>query len=633
MPLKTTFKLLLLLPICFSVSASEAWILTPNQKFRIWTPRFRNETAWKQADALHQTNLLGEGVRGFVRGAPFAGQLIRLQGLQNSRSHCHAVIMLKNGTIRAWPMLSFTDSDLRYLKNVYDKFLKPDKNRESFKRIVNYQNYKKENYGKTYEIFETDYWTVWRGLSKEDEGATAFTPDFMPRVLKYLDQTWCFYRDVLGFPMPWSDKEHQANDWKNDPVHHKVNVFLTHTGLAHHKSGWANGARGIQIHPNAFGDGSSVLPHEAGHVMQLYSGGMRNLSTVGSFWETHANWQAHQFIPSFVGNQKKYFDNMHFSLNWSGHRYSSWMWLQHIYEAPNIDSQLPIDVWLENRKDDKGRSTEDPIQTFLRLFVEKKIFPGDPMEGFGDELGIMAARMITMDYVYQQTYLDARVRAYNKQLPAAPVITVEEIPGRIGTLRPTEEYIPDQYGVNIIQIKNPSSRIKVSLEKDTLRECSSGSWRLTLVAVARDLKTRYSAMTRGKAVSIEVNDGDQVFAAVTAVPSVHRPREFNDVEGLSQKFPYVLVLEQDFDISSTKKLRPKTSTNKFKKPTPSNSTQSHGSRIWTDITGNFTREASFIELAEGKVTLQLTDGRRTIISFEILSKKDQEYVLDIGDSQ
>ena len=83
----------------------------------------------------------------------------------------------------------------------------------------------------------------------------------------------------------------------------------------------------------------------------------------------------------------------------------------------------------------------------------------------------------------------------------------------------------------------------------------------------------------------------------------------------------------------TKKLRPKTSTNKFKKPTPSNSTQSHGSRIWTDITGNFTREASFIELAEGKVTLQLTDGRRTIISFEILSKKDQEYVLDIGDSQ
>ena len=113
---------------------------------------------------------------------------------------------------------------------------------------------------------------MWRGLSKEDEGATAFTPDFMPRVLKYLDQTWCFYRDVLGFPMPWSDKEHQANDWKNDPVHHKVNVFLTHTGLAHHKSGWANGARGIQIHPNAFGDGSSVLPHEAGHVMQLYSG-------------------------------------------------------------------------------------------------------------------------------------------------------------------------------------------------------------------------------------------------------------------------------------------------------------------------------------------------------------------------
>ena len=177
------------------------------------------------------------------------------------------------------------------------------------KRIVEYKDYKEENRGKTYEAFESDFFVLWRGMDNKRAGMDAFEPEFTPRVLTYMDEIWCFYRDALGFPMPWSDKKRQAFYQKAEPAFHKINVYLTETGLSKHKKGWANGASAIQIHPRALGGGSSVIVHEMGHVMQLYSGGMQNWSPVGSFWETHANWQTHQFIPSFVGGQKQYFDD------------------------------------------------------------------------------------------------------------------------------------------------------------------------------------------------------------------------------------------------------------------------------------------------------------------------------------
>ena len=519
--------------------ASEAWIETPEQSIRTWTPQFVTEAGWQKADAS------STDVRGFVRGVPFKGSLLRLHGLQNIRSHQQAVIKLESGTIRGWPVKSFSETDQNYLKSMATKYVKPGKNDEKQDRTVEYKDYKEEDRGKTYEMFESTYWTVWRGMDKEGKGKEAFKPEFMPRALKYMDQTWGFYKDALQIPMPWSDAKRQPFSWKEEPALHKVNVYLTETGLSRHKKGWANGSSAIQIHPAALGEGSSVLPHEAGHVMQLYMGGMQQWSAVGSFWETHANWQAHQFIPSFVGGQKQYFDNMHYDLNWSGHRYNSWLWLQHLYETPRIGPRIPIDVWLENQKNEEGRSIEDPIQTFLRLFKEKGIFPNDPMVGFGDELGNMAARIVTMDYVYQQTYLDARSAAYKKPSPAVPVVKMEAVPDNKGVLRPPEKYIPGQYGINIMEIETPAGTVTVLLEKDTSRECAEGSWRLTLVAVDKDLRPRYSNMTtQDKAVSINVNKGDRIFAAVTAVPAKHIPREFNDTTGLAQSFPYILTVSQ-----------------------------------------------------------------------------------------
>lgn len=49
-------------------------------------------------------------------------------------------------------------------------------------------------------------------------------------------------------------------------------------------------------------------------------------------------------------------------------------------------------------------------------------------------------------------------------------------------------------------------------------------------------------------------------------------------------------------------------------------------RTWTDISGKFSREAEFLELAEGKVRLRLSSGKEIAIPLKELSKKDRDWV-------
>jgi hypothetical protein len=49
-------------------------------------------------------------------------------------------------------------------------------------------------------------------------------------------------------------------------------------------------------------------------------------------------------------------------------------------------------------------------------------------------------------------------------------------------------------------------------------------------------------------------------------------------------------------------------------------------RTWTDNTGKHTIEASFVEIVEGRVKLQRTDGKRVSLPLSRLSKGDQEYL-------
>ena len=53
---------------------------------------------------------------------------------------------------------------------------------------------------------------------------------------------------------------------------------------------------------------------------------------------------------------------------------------------------------------------------------------------------------------------------------------------------------------------------------------------------------------------------------------------------------------------------------------------------WTDSTGNYTLEAKFIELRDGKVQLRKPDGRVLTVAIEKLNKADKEYVKTKADA-
>ena len=59
--------------------------------------------------------------------------------------------------------------------------------------------------------------------------------------------------------------------------------------------------------------------------------------------------------------------------------------------------------------------------------------------------------------------------------------------------------------------------------------------------------------------------------------------------------------------------------------TLSYSSERHGLRTWTDITGKFSREAHFVSLSDGVVEIQLATGEQNFIPHEKLSEADQGY--------
>jgi hypothetical protein len=49
-------------------------------------------------------------------------------------------------------------------------------------------------------------------------------------------------------------------------------------------------------------------------------------------------------------------------------------------------------------------------------------------------------------------------------------------------------------------------------------------------------------------------------------------------------------------------------------------------RIWTDTTGEFKIEATYLGLADGKVKLKKADGKEIAVPLDKLSKDDQQLV-------
>jgi len=104
-------------------------------------------------------------------------------------------------------------------------------------------------------ITESEHFTFYTGNDRTGSGKEALEDTgFLPRQTRWFEKVWT-HLGHLGAPLPMLA----------DAAPHKINVYITGTGLAKHKDGFAFGGESVIMHPGALGPGSSVVIHEFTH--------------------------------------------------------------------------------------------------------------------------------------------------------------------------------------------------------------------------------------------------------------------------------------------------------------------------------------------------------------------------------
>ena len=383
----------------------------------------------------------------------------------------------------------------------------------------------------TADVAVSPHFAFYTGPDREGSGKKAFAPGFLDRQKAWFEKVWD-HLDTLGAPMPMAA----------EPSAHKLNVFVTGTGLAKHKEGFAFGGEDVIMHPNALGDGSSVVIHEFTHSVQFYSKGFRDSPLVGWFWECHANWSTHQFMPAYPPVLTHYAERAHYELNSSRHNYGSWPFLQVLAEDPRFGWSFPYDIWPACRRNDRNGALEDPFQTIMRIGAERKVWK-DGVEGFGDTIGELAARMVGWDFQNQYFHLK-EIRGLERQVGRVSSLATVLEPGEGDRWYPMHSQAPKQYGVNIVWLDPHVGTKQVEVDFEGQGDPTEhADWRVTLVAVDVQGRCRYSPTVHGGRLRMEVRPGERYAMAVAATPTRYVPQEFRPGFAVKRRYPYAVRVQ------------------------------------------------------------------------------------------
>ncbi len=480
--------------------------------FRLW--RLDNLDADQQAPPELKTALPHEIV----------GSFVKIVGMDARFSEAVLVLIRDDFKMRSYPLRIFSKEDQAYAhqKEVERRTKLPRKPVVEYDICWDEYAYHPERDKGVFNYETTPHFIFFFGNDREGSGRALFKePSFLERNKRYFERLWDFYANELGVTMPYEQSERKC----------KVPIYITGTGLPKHKEGWAFGAKDIVLHPNAMGEGSSVIPHELSHNLQFHLGGFRNNPLVGWFWECHANWSAHQWHPAYPAALEVYVDRAHYELNSTRMNYGSWVFLQYLSEHPSFGPGFCYRIWEKNRKNERDQSIEDPLQTIFRVAVEEGKFRGDGVQAFGDIMGEVAAHMVAWDFVHQYFYHRTLLRHQKFNQAAGRFRTVlQPVPDRPGWFKPIYSHAPRQFGVNIVDLlRDPKAEEVVVRFSGIVDEAEHSDWRVTLVAMDEKGEPRYSQMLRGQegVIRMKLRPNEQRLAlAIVATPTVYKPMEF-----------------------------------------------------------------------------------------------------------
>lgn len=367
--------------------------------------------------------------------------------------------------------------------------------------------------------------------------------------LETLERIREFYIGTVGFPEPYA----------GDPVMYKASINISNRGWAT-GSGTGKKDPAMWLHFNAFKD-SHALAHEFAHCLQHSTMGMRDSSYVGWFWESHAEWMAHQMFPDQAGCSFQLLEASHLYYGSTRDRYGNWQFWEYIkdtfgYSAIN-------DMWAKAKKlGEPGYKSEDPLSVLARNM-------GWSMSELNDQFGLWAMHNATWDYkngeALRKIYGSYDDRSGLRRNRVSILTPVNEDLGRYVI---PDYRAPQRGGYNLVRIIPEGSgkmrsvhvrfkghvqdepgvgEFKSEFENEPKSVPAPDSdWRWGLVAVDKSGKPRYSALQRGAQANLVFplrEDEDEVWLVVTATPKEMQQIFWDQMYYTIYRYPWAIEIK------------------------------------------------------------------------------------------
>lgn len=276
---------------------------------------------------------------------------------------------------------------------------------------------------------------------------------------------------------------------------------------------------GLWVSPSRLQDTTlNVLAHELGHSFQAQLGADGDLGlNQGPLWEMTSQWMLWQVNPDWVRDE-----NYHW-VEFMKHTNLAFCHFENVYRSPYVLEFFSMKhgreyigkLWRE------AREGEDIAQAYMRM-------SGLSQEQFNAEVYEAAARFMTYDLPRVKEHMRPYANRHSCRMVSLPG------DGGAAAYAMAPERTLGSYGYNGIRLEvpDPGSRIRLTLEPDSLAGGATGGFCYGLVAVDRTgnplyVPMRYVPASGGEAgagaLDYEVPSSglDYLWLVVTAAPSAH----------------------------------------------------------------------------------------------------------------
>ncbi|MEP9401696.1 DUF6055 domain-containing protein [Sphingomonas silueang] len=490
---------------------------------------------------------------GLLTGAPFSARLVQAYGEDNGEARRTVILEMADGCRRQFRAESFVDADrARIDAEVTRHPSAPDPAHYRRRDEYDADTQKLIDEGRL-RVYETQHFAIWYGVNKNGSFYKTMAEQGRPfdKVLEetgaWAEKQWLINRDVLNAPLPYADSADKQ----------KIGIHFCGTGRPlpdddDIRDCGASGGGAIAMGGHSTKRGSNVLTHEFAHVIQFYTGGYSGRKTAGPFWETGAEWNAFKISPTFPAQLIPYFNAPERGPVFTQSRYSNHPVLSFLFDKDDT-RDLVFGAWRRNLRDTDGTSREDYFQTFVRIAKADGVYPKG-WRSFADDMGWYGARLVSMDFVNQRTFLDVLSirerpsadsfgRKHTVPINFYTALTPVATGGQAAVYAPPAQRDLMEFGTHIVPLKVVGRSVKVTLTGGTT--ANEAAWRFTLVSVDASGAATYAPMAavtgRGSAtVTMKPAAGAKLFLAVTATPYVYEPMGADGANnpGSPTRFPY-----------------------------------------------------------------------------------------------